>query len=278
MSEVMSHVKTINSAVRTLMVAGVVGVVGYGGYVGYENYVKPSQEAKAAIEKLETLEAEFKQQKAELELSQANLHSTKQKLVKTEKDLDVAHELNERLETSMKLLKVDRRVANITVLEKGIDENDEPFMDVSFTEVDEEGKPVNITKNYRLKGDKFYVDGWVATFEDKYIEEADELRAASLFVFKSIYGDAETPKNAQRLDIASVDHGPGIYNDSKKRDFEQQIWRDFWKVCSDISLQRELGIRTSQGQASYVMPREGKTYEISIRASGGMSLKPIDEP
>ncbi|MEL7496233.1 MAG: hypothetical protein AAFN77_01395 [Planctomycetota bacterium] len=267
----MSHIKTINSSVRTLLIAAACGVVGYGGYLGYENYVKPSQEAQQAIAKLETLELEYKQQTELLQLSQ-------QELQKTTIELDAANELNERLETSMKLLKVDRRVANIKVLDKGVDDEGNPFLDVSFMEVDEKGEPVGIIKNYTLKGDKFYVDGWIATFEDKYVEGADELRSASLFVFKSIYGDEETPKNGQRLDIESIEHGPGIYNDAKKRDFEQQIWKDFWRVCSDINLQRELGIRTSQGQASYVMPRVGKTYEISIRASGGMSLKPIDEP
>ncbi|MDA7924510.1 hypothetical protein N9B60_03845, partial [Mariniblastus sp.] len=61
-------------------------------------------------------------------------------------------------------------------------------------------------------------------------------------------------------------------------DFEKQIWADFWKVCNDPQLQDELGIRTSQGQTSYVKPIEGKTYRVNIRASGGMSLKPIVEP
>lgn len=271
MSELMSHVKTINSSVRTILVVGACGIVGYGGYFGYENYVKPSQEAKQAMADLKTLKVDFEKQAAALEASQ-------QQLEQTTEDLVEANELNERLETSMKLLKVDRRVANVKVIEKGIDENGEPFMDVSFTEVDEQGNSVGTTKQYRLKGDKFYVDGWVATFEDKYIEEADELRAASLFVFKSIYGDAEMPKDAQRLDIASNESAPGIYANSRKGEFEKKIWSDFWRVCSDVSLQRELGIRTTHGQASYVMPREGKTYEISIRASGGMQLNPIEEP
>lgn len=278
MSEVMSHVKTINSAVRTIMVAGLVGILGYGGYIGWDNYIRPSQEAKEAKAKLETLEAEFAQQKLLLEQSNHNLAATKSQLLDTERDLEIANELNERLETSMKLLKVDRRIANLTVTEKGKDEDGEPYMDVTFTEVDEEGQSVGVSKNYRIRGEKVYVDGWVATFEDKYIEQADELRSASLFVFKSIYGDAEAPKDAQRLDVQTIDHGPGIYNDDKKRSFEQQIWSDFWKVCTDEGLQRELGIRTSHGQSNYVLPREGKTYKIMIRASGAMSLDPIDEP
>ena len=251
MSKLMDNVKTINSAVRTCLVLGACGVVAYGGYFGYNNYVKPSAEAKQAIADLAELKEEYEKQTV----------------------------LLERLETSMKLLKVDRRIANVTVLEKGEDEEGDLYMEVSFTEVDENDEPVGATRNFTLKGEKFYIDGWIATFEDNYIENADELRAASMFVFKSIYGDAERPKDAQRLDIKSNENAPpGIYNDHQKREFEQKIWGDFWKVCNDADLQRELGIRASQGQTSYMKPEEGKTYQVNIRASGGMTLKPIVEP
>lgn len=272
MPNVISNIKTINSAVRTVLVIGACGVVGYGGWFGYDNYVKPSVEAKRAVADLEQLKATFQEQALALEKSQVDL-------AKTNADLQVSEELNDRLETSMKLLKVDRRIANVTVLDTGLDENGDPFMEVSFTEVNEQGDPIGETKTFQLQGEKFYVDGWIATFEDKYVEDADELRAASLFVFKSIYGDAEKPKDGHRLDIESMSVGlPGIYQDDQKRVFEQQIWSDFWRVCNDISLQHELGIRAVHGNASYVEAREGKTYQVFIRSSGGVSLHPIDEP
>ena len=271
MAELMNHVKTVNSSVRTLLLVGVCGAVGYGGYVGYENYVKPSQEAKQAMQDLEVLKEDFAKQAEQLKQNQLQLEQTAE-------ELKISEELNERLETSMKLLKVDRRIANITVLEKGTDDEGEPFMEVSFTEVDEHGEQVGYTKNYVIKGEKVYIDGWVASFDDKYVEQADELRSASIFAFKSIYGDAEMPKNAQRLDAESQSDAPGIYKDSKQRDFEQKIWSDFWAVCNDNSLQEELGIRTVQGQTSYLKPELGRTYQVKIRASGGMELDPVDEP
>ncbi len=279
MPDLMTNVKTLNSAVRTLLVVGACGVVGYGGWFGYDNYVKPSVQAKQAIADLADLKSQFAETENALKQTAAELEASETALKQTAAELEVSQELNERLETSMKLLKVDRRIANVTVLEKGKNEDGSPFMEVSFSEVDQDGEQIGATKNFTLLGEKFYVDGWVASFEDKYIEEADELRAASLFAFKSIYGDAEMPKNAQRLDTDSQDQGPpGIYRDEKKREFERQIWSDFWKVCNDPYLQQDLGIRAIQGQTSYVQPLEGKTYQINIRASGGMSLKPIEEP
>ena len=210
MSNLINNVRTINSAVRTVLVLGAVSAVGYGGYFGYNNYVKPSQEAKQAIADLANLKEEFTQQGIALQKTT---------------------ELNERLETSMKLLKVDRRMANVTVLKKSRDENGNPFLEVSFTEVNEDDEPIGSTKNFMLKGDKFYIDGWVATFEDEYIEKADELRGTSMFAFKSIYGDAEAPRDGQRLDIAS-NGVPGIYKDEHKREFEDKIWSDFGEFAT----------------------------------------------
>ena len=263
MSDFMNHVKTVNSSVRTLLIVAACGVVAYFGYFGYQNYVKPSQEAKQAIADLETLKEDFEKQEMLLKESQ--------------KELAKVTELNERMATSMKLLKVDKRVANIKVLSIEKDEDGNPLMDLSFTEVGGDGEEIGISKNYTIKGDKFYVDGWVVAFEDKYIEQADELRGASLFVFKSIYGNDETPRDAQRLDDDSQSR-PGIYQDDRKSEFEQQIWSDFWDVCNDNHKQQELGIRASHGQSTYIQGQEGKTYQIEIRASGSTGIKIVNEP
>jgi hypothetical protein len=257
MSDMINNVKTINSAMRTLMLLGVTGAVGYGGWFGYQTYVKPGFEAKQAIADLADLREEFDAQS---------------------KEMAAVQELNDRLETSMKLLKVDRRIANIKVLEKGVDDEGQPYLEVRFSEVNEYGEIIGSPRDFTLRGEKFYIDGWVATFEDKYIEDADELRAASLFVFKSIYGDAERPMDGQRLDTQTVEFGPpGIYKSDRQTAFEQQIWNDFWQVCNNRKLQKELGIRASQGQASYLEAEEGRTYQVNIRSSGGMSLTPLDD-
>ncbi|MFK7770034.1 MAG: hypothetical protein AB8B55_22690 [Mariniblastus sp.] len=272
MPDLLTNVKTINSAVRTAMVVGACSVVGYGGWFGYNNYVKPSVEAKQAIADLADLKVQFEEAEHALLLSKADLEKKTIALRKSE-------ELNERLETSMRLLKVDRRMANVTVLLKGEDDEGNPFLEVEFIEVDEDDHPVSTPRNFTLKGDKFYVDGWVATFEDKYIENADELRSASMFVFKSIYGDAEAPRDAQRLDMNSQGEGlPGIYHGSAKGEFAEKIWADFWRVCNDSALQNELGIRTAGGRTTYIEGIEGKTYRVNIRSTGDVSLNAIESP
>ena len=270
MSDFMNNVKTINSSVRTFLIVCVCGVMGYFGYFGYETYIKPSQEAKQAIEDLATLKSEHEKQRNQLLESQKKLEVINQQL-------DTANELNERLAISMKLLKTDKRVANIKVL--GFDEDDEgnQLMDVSFTDVGPDGEEVGSPKTFTIKGTKIYIDGWVVAFEDKYVEEADELRGASLFVFKSIYGDGEAPRDGQRLDVDSREL-PGLYHDNRKSEFAQKIWSDFWGVSNDPHRQDELGIRASYGQATYVLGEEGATYQVEIRSSGTLGIKVVNEP
>ena len=256
MSKFMSNVKTLNSVVRTGLLVGFLGIFGYGSWFGYDRYVKPGLQAEAAIAEAERLEKELGE------------------LVEKQKQLMVD---NDRMHTSLKLLKTDRRIANVEIMEKTTDEEGTPIMEVRFTEVDEYGETIGASRDYTLKGDQFFIDCWIATFEDKYIERADELRNASLFAFKSIYGDAERPRDAQRLDSDSADAPPGIYDDHRKRAFEQKIWRDFWAVCNDRARQKELGIRAAYGQANHLVAEAGQQYQVVIRSSGGVSLTPIEK-
>ena len=118
MSKTMENVKTVNSVVRTTIFLGFVGIVGYGSFVGYENYIKPGIEAKEALAQLDQLKVDYKNQAAELH-----------RLI----------EENDRIKTSLRLLKVDRRLANVQVLETSENEAGEPTMLVRFTEFDELG-------------------------------------------------------------------------------------------------------------------------------------------
>ncbi len=214
MSNVMSNVKIVNSVVRTGLMMVVAGGVGYGGWFGYTNYVKPSRDAKQALADLAELKADFEVQGQQLVA--ANL-------------------AKQKLETALKLIKVDRRMANVEVMEKGVDEQGNPYLEVRFTEIDAQGNPVGISRDFTLSGEKLYINCWIVSFEDKYVEEADPLRAASLCVFKGIYGEIDGPVGAKSLDQDSVQHGmpPGIYNDDRKNEFEAGIWGDFWRVCND---------------------------------------------
>ena len=141
MSDFMNHVKTVNSSVRTLLILAACGVIGYFGYFGYQHYVKPSHEAKQAIADLATLKEDFEKQEKLFQKSQ--------------KELAKVTELNERMATSLKLLKVDKRVANIEVLSIEKDEEGNPLMELCFTEIGGDGEAIGISKTTPSKVTNF---------------------------------------------------------------------------------------------------------------------------
>ncbi len=254
MSKFMENVKTANSVVRTMIFLVVGAGVGYGGFLGYTNYVKPSIDAREALAEFEDLKVSFQIQQEEFERIKKQ---------------------NDKLKTSIQLLKIDRRKANVEVMDVGKNALGEPTMMVRFTEFDDDGNVVGASKDFELRGDKMYVDCWVVKFGDKYVEEADALRSASLCVFKGIYGDLDGPVGSQRLDSDSTDQYPSVYSSDKKSEFEAQIWKDFWRLANDQESQVELGIRAIHGQANYVKVEPGKTYEVNVRSAGAASIEPI---
>ena len=262
MSDFLERVKTINTTVRTAILVGFVSVIGLGGYQGYQAYIQPQIQAKEAMAKLDDLQSKYSEQSEILE--------------QTQQDLSDQVAQNDKLRTRLKLLKVDRRMANVTVLDMGTDDEGRPEMLVQFAEINRQGKTVGQPREFTLSGDRMFIDSWVVTFDDKYVEQADELRATSLCVFKSIYGDIDGPNGGKSLDQSSQSNqAPGIYRSDRQNAFEQKIWGDFWAVCNDGSKQEELGIRASYGEAIYIKAEKGKTYQIDIRSSGGASLKPV---
>ena len=253
MSKTMENVKTVNSAVRTVMMLAVAGGLGYVTWFGYSNYIAPGIEAKQAMAELKTLKEEFQSLETQLETTTA------------EKD---------RLATSLKLLKLDKRAAFVEVMEIGIDDKEQSYLEVRFTEIDPDGNPIGASRDFTLQGETFFIDTWMAKFQDRYIEEADGLRGASLFKFKRIFGDDEKPSEAQSLEHTSSEV-PEFYKQKAVSDFEKQIWSDFHAVCNDPKRQDELGIRAVGGQAPHIKAEEGRTYKVTIRATGDISLNPI---
>ena len=191
------------------------------------------------------------------------------------KELAVLSEKYDKLNVSMGFLKIDRRIARLTVNKKGVDENGQKFLEVTFTEVDRDGRTIGSEREYTLLGHTFFIDCWVAQFDDKYIEQADPLRSASIFTFKRIYGDENKP--AEGYSLEDFSKPAGIYAESEASEFAKKIWADFGNVCNDLNKQAELGIRAVNGQANYLPPEEGQTYQITIRASGAVSLVPLKE-
>jgi len=285
MGKVTESVSTLNSFLRTLLATAVLGGLGYGGYLGYVYLLKPQIDAQREAD-VELAEARRKLDDAGRQLAAVTTKVNEQRLTIEQQgttiqnqatEIENLNQENERLELAKRLLKVDHRLARVKVINVGTNTEDgSTYSDVEFQEIGPDEETLGEPRSFRLAGDEIRVDSWIVKFDDKYIEEADLIRGTSLCVFKSIYGNLDGPQNAHILEEENsrpVAYGSG----GQMSEFEEQIWSDFWEISSNPDKAFELGIRASHGQVNYVKARPGITYQIDLRASDGMTIRPLRE-
>lgn len=255
-------ISTVNSFLRTLLAMVVVGGAGTAGWYGF-NAVQSrdlaSRELSAAKDQL---------QKAEQQISSlgSQLQQKEQQIAELEANV-------KKLETSLRYLKIDHRVARFTVVDQTTDSTGAVTSVIEFVELDDQGKPIDSPRQYKIQGDIVYIDGWVVKFDDKYVESADLERGTSLLLFKRIFGSGQRPDDGYPLDEIGL--APRAYaREGKVNEFEKRIWADFWSIANNPELAKELGIRAAHGGAPFMKVEKGKSYKILLRASGDPTIVP----
>lgn len=297
MGQVTETVKTVNSTLRTLLMLLLVGGAGYAGYLAYGFYNQPQKqiaEQQAVLNKtLEDLE------KAHEALAERRKEVEKLGFELTQKTAEV-----ERLEVAMKLLKVRRRLARLTVLDQrevpasgeneptGTSTTEDPpasesepgaaptspprlISRIEFVEVNDEGNPIGPAKQFEIVGDMVYIDYLRVTFDDKYVEESDLDRSTAIALFQRIFGEHQ--EAAQGFQLDEVGTRPTAYaRGSDMSDFERKIWNDFWLIANNPARAADLGIHAAHGSAVSMRVQPGKTYEIELRSTGDISIRPVE--
>jgi hypothetical protein len=59
-------------------------------------------------------------------------------------------------------------------------------------------------------------------------------------------------------------------------EFERKIWDDFWMIANNPQKAAELGIHAAHGSAVSMRMQPGKTYEVELRSTGDMTIRPIE--
>lgn len=262
MGSTIDSIKTLNASVRTILLAILIGTIGYGIYLGYSEYTKQDR-------LVQDQEKEIREAKAELDRLQSDL------VIKT----GVIKKLNtevEKLETSLHLLKTDQRLAQLKVVEVRRDEDGVALEStLQFVELSPQGDAMSQPKQFTLPGDVIYIDNWVVKFDDSYIERGDIERGTSLCLFRRIFSEQQVPREGFPLD--EVGMRPQAYaRGGAMSEFEKELWADFWEFANDRQKADEMGIRAANGEAVSIKVREGASYNVTLRASGGLSINPIE--
>jgi hypothetical protein len=146
---------------------------------------------------------------------------------------------------------------------------------IEFVEIGDNGDQIGEAKEFEIVGDMVYVDYLRVTFDDKYIEESDLDRSTAISLFQRIFGEYQDPADGFHLD--TVGTRPTAYaRGTDMSDFERKIWNDFWLIANDSRRAAELGIHAAHGNAVSIRVKPNHTYEIDLRSTGEMSIRPVD--
>jgi len=282
MTGMMESLQTINSFARTLLAVVIVGAGSLAGWKGYTTYYSKELESTEAAKKLASAQEELTRTRNELEERAAQVERQTRELAEKDASIrsleaDVAKKAEEiaRLDTAMRLLKVDHRLAQLTVVDQSRDPDSKTVVtEVEFVEVNDEGFSIDEPRRFQIRGELVYIDNWVVKFEDKYIEEQNDLdRTTSLVLFRRIFGDQQEPRDGMALD--DTNRPPRAYTrGGAVSEFERRIWSDFWNIANDEKRAHELGIRAAHGEAVSIKAEKGRSYRLMLRASDGLSLVP----
>lgn len=275
MPSTMENLATLNSFMRTILALIVLGAITVAGWFGYTTYNAKDIEARQRSRELADATEKLDQANRDLTAAQSQLAQTTEQLNVANQQIDKLNKDVENLNARLTLLKVDHRLARLTAVDQGTDDNGEMYTVVEFVELNDEGQPIDEPRQFRIRGDVVYIDNWIVKFDDKYVEEADIDRSTSLVLFRRIFGEMQQPVDGFPLDEAG--RRPQAYaRGGQMTDFEKKIWGDFWEIANNEALAKELGIRAAHGQAVSMKLQKGKSYRVQLRASDGLSIVPED--
>jgi multidrug efflux pump subunit AcrA (membrane-fusion protein) len=238
--------------------------MGYAGGWIYTTF-SPNVRLKQTVQQLDQTRHELQQAQTQL----ASQAIVRQQL---EADLRVRQRQIDELNMSLSLLKVDKRVAEITVVRQQQDEQGGLLTEFTFQEVDADGQPLDVPRTFQISGDLLYVDFWIIKFDDRFVEMADLDRGSAICLFRRLFGEHQEPHDGFTLDPVGV--RPLAYGRRGASEFERQLWHDFWNIANDRARAAELGIRAAHGEAVATRLKLGQSYRVLLRASDGLSISP----
>ena len=184
--------------------------------------------------------------------------------------LQKLEEQNHVLTRIVERLSEEKRVAEVLVTDQKII-NGVQQSTLLFVEYDKSNNSLP-PKSFVLEGSMAHIDAMVIKFDRHFVSEGDPLRGRSIALFTRIYGDKQTPASAFPIDEPGKI--PEIYRGADPRigEFEQNLWKDFWKLTDDADYRAESGVRIANGQGLWGPFQPEKLYTITLESDGGLNM------
>lgn len=167
-------------------------------------------------------------------------------------------------------LSAEKRVADLLVQKQWTDHGILKTQ-LLMVEYARDGSPLP-ARSFTLDGKMVHVDAMVIKFDRGFVKSGDELRGHSIALFTRIYGDHQTPADGYEIDKPGKI--PDFYRGSAPADvhFEEDLWKNFWRLVDDENYRKEKGVRVAQGEAVWLPFEPGRLYTITLEAAGGLNM------
>ena len=262
----------LNYALRTVVLAGFAALAWFG-FVEVKDVLDGHErELVERDERIGRLEGDLVESSRVIEGLHADVADRDARIVVLDEQVAQQKARIAELELALQYLKVDRRLARLTVVRQRLDENGEVSASlVRFEDVDEQGEPRGEAVETWIPGRFVYVESLVIKFDDTFVEAGDAFRGASLCLFRRIFSEVQKPSEGVPIDRVGL--RPEPYADDDEPDLVDRLWMRFWDYANDPAAAAEAGVRAIHGEAPFVELRDGKSYSVELRASGGLSIK-----
>lgn len=259
--------RSLNTLLANLLGLAILAAIAGGGYFAYQQLTGDKRALQEVQQKLRDSEAEIDRLGDQLAQREQQIQALQKDLVEKQKQID-------QLRTAVRLLKVDRRIAQVEVLwQRTSPKTNQLETRLRFVEVDESGKEIDKPREFTIEGDVIHVAALVVKFADEYVEKGDPLRGTSICLFHRIYGDKQPPEQGFTLD--PVGSRPAVYQTGQHiSDWERELWKNFWEYSNNPAQARQAGLRAAHGEAVYQKLRPGKRYKLLLRNTGELTILP----
>jgi len=181
------------------------------------------------------------------------------------------------LQQMVERLEADTRIAEVLVTSVEFNPITQQHMTtIKFLEYDTEDRAM-WPKYFTFAGNVIQFQSLVVRFDDSFVKSGDVLKGRSAYLFwKAFLLNGE---KTQEYAIAQLNEVPAGYKiDGPRNDFEEELWREFWKYSLDSQKSFSKGIKSAQIEAPGTKFVPGVLYTLKIEHDGGIRIDTKEIP